>query len=42
MIQSSYLSGMLIDNEESIIFAEGVLNRHHNEKTLNLDKIREK
>lgn len=42
LIQSSYLSGMLIDNKESIIFSEGVLNRHQNEKTLNLDKIKEK
>jgi len=33
LIENSYLSGMLIDNEESIIFAEGILNRNnHAEK----------
>lgn len=42
LIQNSYLSGMLIDNKESIIFAEGVLNRHHNDKDLNIAKIKEK
>ncbi|APX71381.1 FAD:protein FMN transferase [Companilactobacillus allii] len=29
LIENSYLSGMLIDNEESITFAEGILNRNN-------------
>lgn len=42
LIQNSYLSGMLIDNQESIVFAEGIMDRHQNGKNLNLAKIKEK
>ncbi|WP_125565298.1 hypothetical protein [Companilactobacillus insicii] len=42
IIRNFYLSGMLIDNQESVIFTEGILGRHQNKKGLNLDNIKEK
>lgn len=36
LIENSYLSGMLIDNEESITFAEGILNRNNHAKEVKI------